>query len=253
MNKKLNLCGKINAFLIHLLLSASIFLAIFFALKYFFYPDPLFEMDGGKQGLKIIAFVDIVLGPLLTFAVYKKNKPGLKKDLSLIGALQIACLAAGVYITIIERPLALVLSYDGFHSINQSSLALYDETADLFEKWPGRSPKLLYVKLPEDRNEKLNLQFSQLSEGPLYIRKNLLSTFNDDLFKPDKYSFSLEEVIRQYPSKINELKTQDKRLKKQKTEFFYVNLIAKYGSCYVIFDTNRQKILSPVFKNHCKG
>ena len=49
---------------------------------------------GGLAGLKIVFLIDLVLGPLLTFVVFNKNKKRLWLDLSIIGFIQLAGLAS---------------------------------------------------------------------------------------------------------------------------------------------------------------
>ncbi|MCG6936115.1 MAG: hypothetical protein LJE73_09510, partial [Proteobacteria bacterium] len=67
-----------RAFLIHLGISLVIFLILAYIILIKWYPVPFFYTDGGWQGVRIVAAVDLVLGPLLTLLVYKHGKPGLK-------------------------------------------------------------------------------------------------------------------------------------------------------------------------------
>ncbi len=62
---------KRRAFAIHLTASVTIFL-IFLGIMFFvWYPAPYFEIDGGWRVLRILAGVDVVLGPLLTLIVFE--------------------------------------------------------------------------------------------------------------------------------------------------------------------------------------
>jgi hypothetical protein len=81
------------------------------------YPDFLFTTDGGWQGLRIVVLVDVVLGPLLTFVVFRRGKKGLMMDLSLIVLLQLVALLGGGWVVHAERPLALVLYEGRFFSV----------------------------------------------------------------------------------------------------------------------------------------
>ena len=83
---------RINAFLIHLTISFIIFLVLAYLIVLHWYPLPYFHTDGGWRGIRIIAGVDLVLGPLLTLIVFKPGKPGLKFDLTLIGLAQAVAL-----------------------------------------------------------------------------------------------------------------------------------------------------------------
>src|SRR5262245_9454808 len=100
--------SRYRAAAIHLGLSVLLFIAVGYAVLFIWYPDFFFETDCGWQGMRIIAAVDLVVGPLLTLIVFKAGKPGLRFDLTAIGVLQAICLAAGVWIVHGGRPLAIV-------------------------------------------------------------------------------------------------------------------------------------------------
>jgi hypothetical protein len=59
------------------------------------YPPPYFEVDGGWRILRILAGVDVVVGPLLTLILFKPGKPGLKFDMTCIALMQIGALVYG--------------------------------------------------------------------------------------------------------------------------------------------------------------
>ncbi|KAB0769044.1 hypothetical protein F7O87_33620, partial [Pseudomonas aeruginosa] len=59
-----------RAFFIHLLISLAIFIVLLAIICLWWYPGALFEIAGGWQGVRIVAAVDMVLGPLLTLVVY---------------------------------------------------------------------------------------------------------------------------------------------------------------------------------------
>ena len=65
---------KLKAISIHLLLSLLIFVVILYFILFDWYPEPFFTAQGGWQGIQLMAFVDLVLGPVLTFIVYDQLK-----------------------------------------------------------------------------------------------------------------------------------------------------------------------------------
>jgi len=157
--------AKLIAFSIHLGLSLIIFSIILYFILVHWYPQPLFATDGGWQGIRLIAFVDIVLGPLLTLVVYRAGKPGLKLDLSMIAGLQLLALTSGAWLVYGEHPVALVI-VDGFikpitadqaeeAGISVSSLSQYSQF----------TPPLVYIDLPADINAKLQLRAKIINEG----------------------------------------------------------------------------------------
>jgi len=88
---------KRNAFLIHLGFSLLIFFILLLMIIYIWYPAPYFDTAYRMKWIKIIAFVDLVLGPGLTLLVFKPGKPSLKMDMTVVLLLQLSALSWGVY------------------------------------------------------------------------------------------------------------------------------------------------------------
>ncbi len=107
-----------QAFCIHLALSVLIFVSLVAVMMTLWFPGKLFFLDGGWQGLKIVALIDLVLGPALTLMLYKPGKPKLLMDMSFVAAFQIAALAYGFYATHSQRTVAMVYSEGAFVSLS---------------------------------------------------------------------------------------------------------------------------------------
>src|SRR5258708_25743002 len=99
---------------LHLLISVAVAAAVFALMLSLWYPGPLFEAAGGDDLLFILVGVDVVVGPLITLVIFRSGKRGLKFDLAVIGMLQIAALAYGVYALDLARPPFLGLVKDQF-------------------------------------------------------------------------------------------------------------------------------------------
>ncbi|MFM1892645.1 MAG: hypothetical protein RLZ44_1722, partial [Pseudomonadota bacterium] len=80
---------RLQAFAIHLSLSLLLVGAVAGLLRWVWYPGPLFALEGGWQGLGLVALLLLVLGPLLTLILFKPGKAGLGFDLWLIALLQV--------------------------------------------------------------------------------------------------------------------------------------------------------------------
>ncbi len=160
-----------QAFLIHLGISLIIFLVLAWIIVRIWYPFPYFSHDGGWQGIRIIAGVDLVLGPLLTLIVYKPGKPRLKMDLGIIAMLQASALAWGVWITWQERPVAIVYTLDHFVPVTAGELHRHDrDPASLRRLDPRHQPPQVLLDIPEDIDARQRLLSRSLATGvPLYL------------------------------------------------------------------------------------
>jgi hypothetical protein len=142
--------NRFGAFATHLGISLVIFAVLGYLIVFHWYPDFFFISDGGWQGIRIVALVDLVLGPTLTLVVYKKGKPSLKFDLTVIALLQTTCLIAGVYVVWSERPIAMVFSDGSFHSMTVDDYRQAGQEVPDLSEFPGSNPRWVSVRLPED-------------------------------------------------------------------------------------------------------
>lgn len=83
------------------------------------YPYPYNEIAGGRELFLLIVAVDVVLGPLLTLAVFDvaKRHRELVLDVSIIAVLQAAALTYGLWTVFIARPVYLVHEVDRFQVV----------------------------------------------------------------------------------------------------------------------------------------
>ncbi len=190
---------RTQAFLIHLGISLSIFAVLAYLVVDVWYPDFFFHTDGGWQGLRLLLGVDLVLGPLLTLIVYRAGKPGLRFDLTAIGVAQATCLAAGIWIVHGERPLAMVYVDGSFYSVTAQSFEEVNAPVPDLDAFPGRYPKWVSVKLPEDPIEQSKVR------GEMFRGGRMLSTVSDYYvaFKP-------EDVDVHEERSIDEIKDRDR-------------------------------------------
>ncbi|MBT8149381.1 MAG: hypothetical protein KJO24_05585, partial [Gammaproteobacteria bacterium] len=114
-----------GAFGIHLAISALLFCVLAAIIIFTWYPGFLFRTDGGWQGIRLIAGIDLILGPLLTLIVYNKAKDSLAFDLAVIAVVQVTALAAGCYLVYQERPIAVIYADNKFSTMSKNSFAFY--------------------------------------------------------------------------------------------------------------------------------
>ncbi len=162
--------NRFGAFLIHLGISFVIFVGLAALVVLAWYPDFFFQSDGGWQGIRIIVFVDLVLGPLLTLVVFNPGKPAseLARDPGIIAAIQVSCLVAGVYVVFQARPIALVHVDGNFYSMTAGAYSQLGLPVPDLSGFPGPWPKRVTVALPQDPIEQSDVRRQALaSRTPL--------------------------------------------------------------------------------------
>lgn len=141
---------RLKAFGIHLAISLAIFVLVLGLLILVWYPWPLFDLEGGWRGIRLVALVDVVLGPALTLILFKVGKPGLRLDMSLVVLMQIGALVFGMWNLYEARPVLLVHADDHFRPLSRVLMAEWDPTGAVLEKWEGMTPQNVRVDLPVD-------------------------------------------------------------------------------------------------------
>ena len=169
--------SRLRASAIHLCI--SLLVAALAALLVFgvWYPYPYREISGGRDLFLLVVGVDVVMGPLLTLAVFNLNKPRteLRRDLGVIGLLQLAALAYGLWTVAVARPVHLVFELDRFrvvHAIEVPAELLRKAPANL-QQLSFTGPTLLSVREFRDSNESFEATMAALQGVALGARPDL--------------------------------------------------------------------------------
>ncbi|MFN3493177.1 MAG: TfpX/TfpZ family type IV pilin accessory protein [Hydrogenophaga sp.] len=148
------------------ILTAAVVAALVFLV---WYPGEYRSLAGGTELLLLIMSVDIVLGPLLTFAVYnlKKSISHLRKDIGVIVLLQLGALAYGLYVVFLARPVVLVFEFDRFRVISSAEV-LKTELPQALPQYRDLSitgPVVLALRKSEVGAERSNALATAIFEG----------------------------------------------------------------------------------------
>ncbi|MFA9419773.1 MAG: hypothetical protein ACERLB_06455 [Gammaproteobacteria bacterium] len=144
---------KLKATGIHLSLSLVVFFVLAYQIYYVWYPVPYFSVDGGWQGIRLIAAVDLVLGPLITFLIFdlRKSRRAIIFDLVVIAVVQLSALIYGISTTYQQRPVAVVL-IDQFMVGNiESSYGSQLKSLDDLNQFSSESPPVIFADMPQTR------------------------------------------------------------------------------------------------------
>ncbi len=158
---------RLRALVIHL--SGSILLAVgALALVYgLWYPAPLARAVGVSGIVLLLLGVDVVLGPMLTFAVFQPGKKSLRFDLAVIVAIQLGAFGYGLATIAAGRPVWLVFNADRFDVVQASELDTRYLTQALPEfRSPGWSGPVWIASVnPEDVDRRNQLVLESAGGG----------------------------------------------------------------------------------------
>lgn len=130
--------NRIRATAIHFSISAVVAIALLALFWFIWYPAPLFRAVGGLEIFLMLLGIDVVLGPLLTFVVFKAGKRSLQIDLAVIAAVQVAALIYGVHTLLAGRPVYVASLGDGFKLVQANEVETEElEVAKTTLPWWG--------------------------------------------------------------------------------------------------------------------
>src|ERR1700741_2418389 len=134
-----------KASLIHLGMSEAIGIAVVALMLFVWYPRPYFSAMGGDTLILLLIGVDVVIGPMITLIIFDPKKKGLRFDLSVIAALQLAALAYGCSVMFTSRAVYNVFVVDRFETVaaNQIDEASLAKAAGDFHALPLTGPKIV--------------------------------------------------------------------------------------------------------------
>ncbi|MFI8010095.1 TfpX/TfpZ family type IV pilin accessory protein [Acinetobacter sp. ABJ_C4_1] len=211
--KKL-LTKRSKFFLRHLLIS---FLFAFFILMWVFfvwYPQPLAKAVGVIHIFIMLIAIDVILGPTLSFFVYKEAKKTLKFDLAVIILIQILALGYGLYSIAQGRPAWLIYNVDRFELVRNNEIieANIQITQPQFRSPSWFNPQFAAVKVPKNKEERSKSMFEEIFSGissaqrpELYVDlvqvkpliRNKVQNLNElEKFNPKQ---QVENILKKYP------------------------------------------------------
>ncbi len=200
---------RLKAAGIHLCISLA--LAVVAALVVFliWYPYPYREISGGRALFFLIVTVDVILGPLLTLAVFnpQKDRKLLVRDLSVIGVLQLAALVYGMWTVAVARPVHLVFEMDRFRVIHAIEVPpeLLEKALPALRRLPLTGPTLLSVRPFRDEKEKVDATMAELQGAPVVARPEFWQDYEKARPQILAKAKPLSELKARFPARSAEI------------------------------------------------
>jgi hypothetical protein len=237
---------RIRAGLIHLTLSAVVATAVFLPIYFYWYPDVLFESAGGRDLFLLIAGVDVTIGPLITFIIFKPGKKGLVFDLVAIAIVQAAALAGGVYVLFESRPVYIVFVKDRFELVRANQFPegeLAKSHARGYDDLPLGGPKLVAARIPKDPDEQFRMMISGFGGVDLQFYPQHYVPYDEARDDVRKAALPLETLRKRNPKRAPEVDAMLARLGRREDEVRYLPLRTGKAELAVFVDAKSGGIL----------
>jgi hypothetical protein len=230
---------------IHLLISclvAALAAALVFGV---WYPGIHRVLAGGRELFLLVVTVDVILGPLLTLAVFDVRKPmrELRRDLIVIVLVQLAALAYGLYTVYVARPVAVVFEVDRFRVVvaNQVHLPDMPTARKEYQQLPLTGPWLLGTRTPEPGAEHTDALFLALQEGvDRGHRPRFWQPYAQSVPDVMKKKRPLALLLARHPKIADDTRRALKRLGMTEAETGFLPIMGRGGDCVAIIDATGQ-------------
>jgi hypothetical protein len=218
------------------------------ALVFFvWYPYPYREISGGRELFFLVVAVDVVLGPLLTFAIFNHKKPWreLRRDLAMIVVLQMAALGYGLWTVAVARPVHLVFEYDRFrpiHAIEMEDVLLAKAPTTL-KSLPWTGPTAIGLR-PLIGNEKSVATMAALSGAHLALQAQYWQPYEASRAEVLKVGKPLPELRKRFTTEASLIDEAVRSSGRQEAQLLWVPLSARKDFWTVLVDAQTAQPLA---------
>jgi len=239
--------SRFQAFGTHLLISCAVLASFLTFVFLTWYPQPFFVVEGLVQIVWVLVAVDVVLGPALTLVVFKSGKPGLKRDLTIIAAIQIIGFIYGAHAFYVERPyFAIFYDSDYFEVIPASAMKDINKLDPALNHSKFGGPVFVYVDAPSDVND-LKIILEDMKQGgpAIHLTPKFYRPLKGNINKKFRLSKNLDELqkIPAHKTGISQFKSKyGERVK----DFAYFPISGKVASRLLAIDRKTEVVVDYV-------
>jgi hypothetical protein len=234
---------------IHLLGSACVAALAACLVFVLWYPSPYTAMAGGAGLFLLITGVDIVMGPLITFAIFdRRRKPWteLRRDLVIVVLLQLAALSYGLYVMHTVRPVALALENARFRVVTAQDVLLDElpKAQPAFQQLSHSGPVTVNTALPATADEQFDSVTQALAGHDIGTRPKFWRAWDDNARARAKtMAKSVESLRKHYPKRAAELDAALERTGRPEAQLSYIPVLSRYGDWVAFIDANSGDII----------
>lgn len=245
-----HLVNRVRASGVHLLISicvAALSAALVFLV---WYPYPLAQASGVTDIFLLVLVVDISLGPLITLFVFDLKKPELRRDLLIVGLIQLAALLYGIYTVYVARPAYVVFAGDRFDLVFANDLdekKRSEARLPEFRRVPMFGPETIAAPMPTDPQERTTLMFESVNGGPdLYQLPKFYRPYADAKTSIVRHAQALEQLKAFNKERIAEVDSLSSKYRVKKADVGFVPLKGKIQDLSVVIDRTTGEVLEIV-------
>ena len=224
-------------------LGISLCVAVFAAALVFglWYPYPYGEISGGRELFFLVVAVDVIMGPLITLAIFNRAKPRreLLIDFTVVGLLQLAALGYGLWTVFAARPVHLVFEYSRMtvvHAIDVDADLLAKAPTSL-QKLPVTGPTVIALRPFKNPAEQYDATMAAFEGFPLAARSDLWQAYEPVRADVLKEAKPVAELRARFSNQAAQIDRAIAATGKPVTDLRYLPLLSRKTAWTVLLDT----------------
>lgn len=224
----------------HFLVSLSVFSLLVGILLWFWYPTPFFSASGGWQGLRLVAAVDLVLGPLLTLVIFnpQKSRRELSIDIAVVVLIQMTAFLWGIRTVYEQRPVAVVFLDTSFYTVPAAAIRAQGIDLEVLDAFGEERPVYVFARRPERRSEQERFQQAlEVERIPPHEQVWLYEPLSEHFAQVRESTLDVEEIMEANPKMKAEIEQVLAKAQAQLSDLVYLALTSRYRNILLIFDT----------------
>jgi len=238
---------RLHASGIHFCISVAIALLAALLVFLVWYPDPYREISGGRELFLILVLVDVVLGPLITLAIFNRAKPWrvLARDLMIVGLIQLSALGYGMWTVFQARPVHLVFEFDRFRVVHAVDVPeeMLDQAPPGVEALPLRGPTVLAVRLFRDEDERMDATLAALGGVHLSARPDLWQVYADARPRVLEVAKPVSELSKRFPESVAQIDQAIARTERSSDSLLSLPMVARGSTWTVLIDASTTDVV----------
>ena len=224
-------------------LGISLCVAVFAAALVFglWYPYPYGEISGGRELFFLVVAVDVIMGPLITLAIFNRAKPRreLLIDFTVVGLLQLAALGYGLWTVFAARPVHLVFEYSRMtvvHAIDVDADLLAKAPTSL-QKLPVTGPTVIALRPFKNPEEQFDATMAAFEGFPLAARSDLWQAYEPVRADVLKEAKPVAELRARFSNQAAQIDLAIAATGRPVTDLRYLPLLSRKTAWTVLLDT----------------
>jgi hypothetical protein len=233
---------------IHLLISLVIAALAALLVLGVWYPYPYREISGGRELFFLIVTVDVILGPLITLAIFnrKKSWPLLRRDLLVISAIQFAALIYGLHTVYVTRPVHLVFEYYRFNVVHAIDVPqeMMGKVPSEVDAMPALGPTLLSLRPFKNSKEKADATFDDLAGLKLSVRPDFWQPYEKAKAQIQAEAKPVAELIARFPADASTIRAVAQDAGRRAEDLVYLPMIGRKLFWTVLLDPATTQVVT---------